>query len=88
MLSNTGLYAMTAGFAPTFALAMRETHAFPRWMPLFGLVVGALQLVNLSALILGIPDSVTLVGNLPFVVWFIGANIGLGRLAKQTQSAG
>ncbi len=88
MLYNSGLYAMAAGLTATFALAMRETHEFPRWMPIFGLVVGALQLVNLSALILGIADTVTLVGNLAFVVWFIGANIGLGRLAKQTRSAG
>jgi hypothetical protein len=50
--------------------------------------VALLQLVNVTALFIGIPDNVTLIGNLAFMGWFIGANIGLGRLAKQTQSAG
>jgi len=87
-LYNGGLYAMEAGLAVTFTLAMRNMREFPRWMPLFGLVVGALQLMNLSALFVGIPDSVTVIGNITLAIWFAGASIGLGQLAKQTHSAG
>jgi hypothetical protein len=83
VLYNSGVYVVEASLTITFALAMQYVPAFPRWMPRFGLLVGALQLVNMTALFVGIPDSATILGNLAFMVWFIGANIGLGRIAWQ-----
>jgi len=88
ILYNSAIYVLEAGYAGAFALAMRDVREFPRWMPRYGVIVALLQLVNVTALFIGIPDNVTLIGNLAFMGWFIGANIGLGRLAKQTQSAG
>jgi hypothetical protein len=88
ILYNSATYVLEAGYAGAFALAMRDVREFPRWMPRYGLMVPVLQLVNGTALFVGIPDNVTLIGNLAFMGWFIGANIGLGRLAKQTQGPG
>lgn len=85
MLYNSGSYIAEAGYAAFFSLAMRDAMKFPRWMPMLGLIVGLLQVVNASALHVGIPDNYTIVGNLVFMAWFIGANIGLGRLAKEVQ---
>ena len=82
VLYNSGAYALEAAYAVAFALAMRDVAAFPRWMPKFGLLVGALQLVNMTAIWVGLPDQATLVGNVAFAVWFAGGAIGLGRLAS------
>jgi hypothetical protein len=60
---------------------MRDVPAFPRWMPRYGLLVAALQLINATALFVGIPDNATLVGNVGLLGWFVGTNIGLSRLA-------
>jgi hypothetical protein len=87
ILYNSATYILEAGYAATFALAMGDVRAFPRWMPRYGLVVALLLLVNVTALFVGIPDNLTLIGNLAFVGWFIGANIGLSRLARQARSA-
>jgi hypothetical protein len=81
VLYNCGVYVIEAGLVIMFGLAMRYVPSFPRWMPAFSLLAGALQLVNMTALFVGIPDSATLAGNAAFTVWFIGANVGLTRLA-------
>jgi hypothetical protein len=86
VLYNGAAYVLEAGYAAAFAIAMRDTPEFPRWMPVYGLVVALLQLVNASALFTGIPDMVTLVGNLAFMGWFIGASIGLSRLARAVRA--
>lgn len=84
ILYNSATYLAEAGYAFAFARAMRDVRAFPRWMPWWGVIVGALQLVNMSALFVGIPDNLTLIGNLAFMLWFVGASIGLTRLARRT----
>lgn len=81
VLYNSGLYVLEAGWIGAFGLAMIESPAFPRWLPRFSLVVAGLQLVNMTAIWVGIPDQVTLVGNIGFAIWFGGASVGLGRLA-------
>lgn len=86
ILYNSATYVAEAGYAFSFAQAMRDVRAFPRWMPWWGVIVGALQLVNMSALFVGIPDNVTLIGNLAFVGWFIGASVGLTRLARREKT--
>jgi hypothetical protein len=86
ILYNSGTYAIEAGLIVSFALAMRHAPAFPRWMPTFSMIAGALQVINMTALFVGIPDTATIIGNLAFVVWFVGANIGLGRLGWRQPS--
>ena len=83
VLYNSGLYVLEAGWTAAFGLAMTETAAFPRWLPRFSLVVAGLQLVNMSAIWVGIPDQLTLVGNICFGIWFGAASVGLGRLATR-----
>lgn len=86
ILYNSAIYLAEAAYAFCFARAMRDVSAFPRWMPWWGIIVGALQLINMSALFVGIPDDATLVGNLSFVGWFIGSSVGLTRLARRAQT--
>ena len=81
VLYNSAAYVLEAGWLAAFGLAMRGATGFPRWLPRFSLFVAALQMVNMSAIWVGIPDPLTLVGNVFFAVWFVGASIGLGRLA-------
>lgn len=81
LLYNSGLYVLEAGWIGAFGLAMSESPAFPRWLPRFSLVVAGLQLVNMTAIWVGIPDQATLVGNIGFAIWFGAASVGLGRLA-------
>jgi hypothetical protein len=81
VLYNSAAYVLEAGWVGAFGLAMREATSFPRWLPRFSLLVAALQLVNMSAIWVGIPDTFTLVGNIFFAIFFVGASIGLGRLA-------
>jgi hypothetical protein len=81
VLYNSAAYVLEAGWVGAFGLAMREAPGFPRWLPRLALVVAALQIVNMTAIWVGIPDALTLVGNVFFGVFFIGASIGLGRLA-------
>lgn len=83
VIYNSAAYIPEAGYAVFFALAMRDEMQFPRWMPKVGLVVGLFQLINASAIFVGIPDSYTMAGNLLLMLWFVGANIGLGRLGSQ-----
>ena len=81
VLYNSAAYVLEAGWVGAFGLAMREATGFPRWLPRFALLVGAVQLVNMTAIWIGIPDAFTLVGNVLFALFFVGASIGLGRLA-------
>lgn len=83
ILYNSAVYVLEGSYAAVFALAMRDASGFPRWMPRYGLVVALLLFINATALFVGIPDNATLIGNLAFVGWFIGANVGLTRLARQ-----
>jgi hypothetical protein len=84
VLYNSGLYVLEAGWIGAFGLAMTESPAFPRWLPRFSFAVAALQLVNMSAIWVGIPDQLTLPGNICFGIWFGAASVGLGRLAAQS----
>lgn len=82
VLYNSGLYVLEAAWIAAFGLAMIESAAFPRWLPRFSLAVAVLQLVNMTAIWVGIPDQFTLVGNICFAIWFGAASVGLGRLAR------
>lgn len=84
VLYNSGLYVLEAGWIASFGLAMTESAAFPRWLPKFSLVVAGLQLVNMTAIWVGIPDQFTLVGNMGFAIWIGAASVGLGRLATKS----
>lgn len=81
VLYNSGLYVLEAGWVGAFGLAMSENPAFPRWLPRFSIAVAALQLINMTAIWVGIPDQFTLVGNMGFAIWIGAASVGLGRLA-------
>lgn len=80
VLYNSSAYVLEATWLAGFGLAIRDLGAMPRWLPRFSFVVAALQIVNLSAIWIGIPDAVTLVGNMCLGIWFAGASVGLGRL--------
>jgi len=81
VLYNSGLYVLEAGWVAAFGIAMTGNPAFPRWLPRFSFAVAALQLINMTAIWVGIPDPVTLVGNMGFGIWIGAASFGLTRLA-------
>ncbi|HEV8230272.1 MAG TPA: hypothetical protein VGQ86_09955 [Candidatus Limnocylindria bacterium] len=81
VLYNSGLYVLEAGWVAAFGIAMTGNPAFPRWLPRFSFAVAVLQLINMTAIWVGIPDQVTLVGNMAFAIWIGAASFGLTRLA-------
>ena len=84
---NSASYVLEAGYVAAFSMSMRGAPGFPRWMSRYGLIVAATLLINATALFVGIPDNLTLIGNLALVGWFVGTNIGLSRLARQSRVA-
>lgn len=84
VLYNSGAYALEASYLICFGLAMRDTAAFPRWLPRYSLLVAAAQVLNMFAIWVGISDTATLPANLLFGVWFAGTSVGLGRMAAHT----
>ncbi len=88
VLYNSGTYALEAGLLASFGLAMRDDRAFPRWVPTAALVGAALQIVNMTAIWVGIPDAATMIGNLAFALFFAGGSVGLRRLARTPQRVG
>ena len=83
VLYNSALYVLEAGWVAAFGMAMSGNPAFPRWLPRFSFAVAALQLINMTAIWVGIPDQATLLGNLGFGIWIGAASFGLGRLATK-----
>ena len=79
VLYNSGAYVTEAGWIACLGLAMRDSDAFPRWLPRFSLVVAFMQLVNMTAIWVGIPDAATLAGNMLLAIWLGASCVGLGR---------
>jgi hypothetical protein len=83
VLYNSATYVLEASWLACFGLAMRGVVGFPGWLPRYSYVVAAAQIVNMTAIWIGIPDSATLLGNALFGVWFGATSLGLGRVASQ-----
>ncbi len=84
VLYNSALYVLEAGWVAAFGIAMSGNPTFPRWLPRFSFAVAALQLINMTAIWVGIPDQLTLPGNLAFGIWIGAASFGLGRMATSS----
>jgi hypothetical protein len=82
VLYNSGAYALEAGMILCLSLATRDVAGFPPWLPRFGVAAAVLQLINMTAIFAGIPDQVTLVGNVTFSIWIATMAISLGRIAR------
>lgn len=78
---NTAVYAMEASYPLAFALAMAAWPGTPRWLVGLAGIVGVLQLVNMTALVVGLPFGATLPGTVAFVAWFASTAWVLGRMA-------
>lgn len=84
VLYNSAAYVTEAGWVLFFGLAMRDASAFPSWLPPFSYLVAIIQIVNMTAIWVGIPDTATLAGNLLLGVWFAASSFGLGRAVART----
>jgi len=82
VLYNSGVYLTEAGLTLSFALAMRNVSGFPRLAMWLGIVVGVLQIVNMTSIFVGIPDAATLIGNIAFALWLGTTSFILSRLAS------
>lgn len=84
---NSAAYVTEAAWVLCFGLAMRDDAAFPRWLTRFSYLVALLQLVNMTAIWIGIPDAATLAGNMLLAVWLAASSVGLGRAVARPVSA-
>jgi hypothetical protein len=87
LLYNGAVYALEAGVVVSFGLAARGHAAFPRWLPTWSLVAGALQVINIGSVFGILPADLTIIGNLGFVGWFVGSAVGLTRAAGRANLA-
>jgi hypothetical protein len=76
---NSALYAMEAGYPLAFALGIAAHQGTPRWFLGLAAVASALQLVNMTSLVLGLPMAATLPGNLAIAAWFAATAWLMGR---------
>src|SRR4051794_18567755 len=77
---NSAVYAMEASYPVAFAIAMTASARAPRWLLGLAALVGVLQLVNMTSLVLGLPSAVTLPGTLAFAAWFAATSWHIGRI--------
>jgi len=77
---NSGLYLLEAGYLVFLGLALREVDG-PRWLAWLGVLGGALQVFNASALWIHAPDAATIPGNIAVLTWLTGASVWLLRRA-------
>lgn len=83
---NSGLYPLEAAYVLAFTLALVPSRAFPRWFGGLGVVVGLLQLVNATALWIGLPDAATIPGNVGMMAWLLAASILLVLRARSPRA--
>ncbi|OGO52434.1 MAG: hypothetical protein A2Z32_05570 [Chloroflexi bacterium RBG_16_69_14] len=81
VLYNSGTYVLEATWVVAFGLAMRGNVSFPRWMLGWSMLTGVLLAINVLAIWIGIPDPATLPSAAALAIWFVGASLGLRRLA-------
>jgi hypothetical protein len=84
---NTALYAMEASYPLAFAIAMTAWAETPRWLVGLAALVSVLQLVNMTAVVVGLPFAATLPGTLAFVAWFAATAWLVGRLESTVRRA-
>lgn len=80
---NSGAYVLEATLLGAFALAFAASGRMPRWLIGLAAVGAVAQLVNASAIWVGIPNGLTLVGNVLFALWFGGTSVVVGRTVTQ-----
>lgn len=83
VLYNSGTYVLEATLLGAFALAFAASGRMPRWLIGLAAIGAVAQLVNASAIWTGMPNGLTLIGNVLFAVWFGGTSYVAGRTAVQ-----
>ena len=84
---HTAVYAMEAVYPLAFAIALASLATTPRWYLGLAVVVSVLQVINFPSLLLGMPDAVTLPGNIAFAAWLGATAWLLGRPLYAVRSA-
>lgn len=80
---NSGAYVLEATLLGAFALAFAASGRMPRWLIGAAAVGAAAQLLNASAIWIGLPNGLTLIGNVLFAIWFGGTAYVIGRTVAQ-----
>lgn len=85
---NAQLYWFEVGALLFVSWAAARTAALPGWLVTLGLLGAAAQVFNATVLVLGLPDTLSLPGNMLFAAWFASLGIWLlreaGRLATRS----
>lgn len=80
VLYNSLLYWLEGGYLLLFSVVMLKAGVFRRGIGWYGLLVAAYQFFNSAAIPLGVPDALTLPGNLLFTAWFVVVSVSLLRV--------
>jgi hypothetical protein len=80
VLYNSLLYWLEGGYLFLFSVVMLKAGIFRRAIGWYGLLVAAYQFFNSAAIPFGVPDALTLPGNLLFAAWFVVVSISLLRM--------
>ena len=77
ILYNSLLYWTEAAYLIFFSFVFLKTRVFAHWIGWLSLATGAYQIFNTTAIPLGVPDTLTLPGNILFMVWFFAVSLSL-----------
>lgn len=78
-LYNSLTYWIEGGYLLFFSITIVKTRVFAHWVGWLGLAGAALLFFNTLAVPLGIPDALTLIGNVVLVAWLVSVSISLLR---------
>jgi hypothetical protein len=84
---NAAVYAMEAVYPLAFALALTSIVGTARWYLGLSMAVAAFQVVNMTSLVVGLPEAATLPGNVAFAAWLGATAWVIGRPHFGAESA-
>ena len=80
---NSLIYWLEGGYLLLFSVVIIKAGVFRRAIGWFGLLAAAYQFFNTASIPLGVPDALTLPGNLLLASWFVAVSVSLLRMKSQ-----
>lgn len=77
---NSLIYWLEGGYLLLFSVVIVKAGVFRRAIGWFGILAAAYQFFNTASIPLGVPDALTLPGNLLLAAWFVVVSVSLLRM--------
>ena len=77
---NSLIYWLEGGYLLLFSVVIIKGGVFRRAIGWYGLLAAAYQFFNTAAIPFGVPDALTLPGNLLLAAWFVAVSVSLLRM--------